>query len=509
MSETAQLLNLLAGLPLGGGAPSPAPTGQAAPDAAGGKAFQALLLLAQAPAAASAQAHGVLDGKAEKPEGESRAPDALALLIPLPTQMKTQETSASDGTTPEQRLLLLFNAQPTELTPHAARPAPVEGNAEAALAAVDAQGGAAPSAEAMRAPNAQPQPEASAIAQAAHTQQNPGTRAGAAVQGTPQISAPAATRAAGEAPLPQDATAAGLAADPPASVKAEVFAQASEAPKPAPAREAIVNASLTAVASTLIGETPAPGAALGGPSEKRGATPASPATPAAPPAKDAAPRSTPEQPAPPKPEAAAPDGFDEAPLTREGFRAASADLATAQARAPQSEAAPAPHALAAPPLAHSHASVPVIVVRLAQGQQGAAFAADPLALAIMRQVQAGVSRFEIRLDPPELGRIEVKMSVRADGHVSAQLTADRPDTLELLQRDARALQRALGEAGLQMDSGSLSFGLRDHGGRPAFEEGDAPRAPFLDESEEDALAPPPYGALLALRLEPGRVDLWV
>ena len=41
--------------------------------------------------------------------------------------------------------------------------------------------------------------------------------------------------------------------------------------------------------------------------------------------------------------------------------------------------------------------------------------------------------------------------------------ADRPETLDMLQRDARVLERALNDAGLRADSGGLSFNLRSDG----------------------------------------------
>lgn len=84
-----------------------------------------------------------------------------------------------------------------------------------------------------------------------------------------------------------------------------------------------------------------------------------------------------------------------------------------------------------------------------------------IALQIARNVQKGLSRFNIQLDPPEMGRIDVRMEVQRDGQVAAHLVVEKPQTLDLLQRDARALQQALNDAGLQADSDSLSFSLRD------------------------------------------------
>ncbi len=84
-----------------------------------------------------------------------------------------------------------------------------------------------------------------------------------------------------------------------------------------------------------------------------------------------------------------------------------------------------------------------------------------LALQIARNFSRGVSRFDIRIDPPELGKIDVELNITKAGKISAVLNVDRPETLELLQRDAKALEKALQDAGLDTDAGSLNFGLRD------------------------------------------------
>jgi len=84
---------------------------------------------------------------------------------------------------------------------------------------------------------------------------------------------------------------------------------------------------------------------------------------------------------------------------------------------------------------------------------------EGLALRIAARSMEGAKRFDIRLDPPELGRIEVRLEVAEGGRSHAQLSADRPQTLELLQRDARMLERALRDAGLDL-GGGLSFSLK-------------------------------------------------
>lgn len=88
---------------------------------------------------------------------------------------------------------------------------------------------------------------------------------------------------------------------------------------------------------------------------------------------------------------------------------------------------------------------------------------NALAVHIAAQAQNGVKRFEIRLDPPELGRIDVRLDVGRDGQVTTHLVVERAETLEMLQRDARTLEKALNDAGLKTNDESLTFSLKDDG----------------------------------------------
>jgi len=78
-------------------------------------------------------------------------------------------------------------------------------------------------------------------------------------------------------------------------------------------------------------------------------------------------------------------------------------------------------------------------------------------------VQSGRDKMTIHLQPGELGRIEVRLDVGQDGTVKASFQVDQPATLDLLQRDQRGLEQALGDAGLKTDGGSLNFNLRGDG----------------------------------------------
>ena len=107
--------------------------------------------------------------------------------------------------------------------------------------------------------------------------------------------------------------------------------------------------------------------------------------------------------------------------------------------------------------------------------------ADQVSVHIAKALKAGVDRITIQLRPASLGRIDVQLEVGHDGRVMAVVTADNKDTLDLLQRDARELERALRDAGLQADSGSLSFNLRGQGDQ-APEDGSADSGPPNDET---------------------------
>lgn len=85
-----------------------------------------------------------------------------------------------------------------------------------------------------------------------------------------------------------------------------------------------------------------------------------------------------------------------------------------------------------------------------------------VAFEVVRQFNHGNTRFQIRLDPPELGRIDVRMQVDGDGNVHARMTVERAETLDLMQRDQRSLEKALAQAGLDSGKTNLEFSLRQN-----------------------------------------------
>lgn len=77
----------------------------------------------------------------------------------------------------------------------------------------------------------------------------------------------------------------------------------------------------------------------------------------------------------------------------------------------------------------------------------------------------------MRLDPPELGRVEVRLEVTRDHRVTAVVAADNPQALTELARHARELEQTLQSAGLELTDNGLSFDLRQ-GGEGDAEAGD-------------------------------------
>jgi hypothetical protein len=119
---------------------------------------------------------------------------------------------------------------------------------------------------------------------------------------------------------------------------------------------------------------------------------------------------------------------------------------------------------------------------------------DAAARTVAQAIVAGAdrNRIELRLDPPELGRVSIDLRLD-DGAVTASVSAERPETLDLLRRHADALQRELSSAGFER--ATLAFGDRGDGregdARGLAGEREAGDGAALAEAEPaPAIAPP-------------------
>ncbi|WP_417454267.1 flagellar hook-length control protein FliK [Kiloniella sp.] len=89
--------------------------------------------------------------------------------------------------------------------------------------------------------------------------------------------------------------------------------------------------------------------------------------------------------------------------------------------------------------------------------------ADQLSIHIRKAASANKDSISIKLHPSELGRVDVKLEIVDGSTMKAMISAERPDTLDMLQRDSRMLEKALQDAGLKTDGQSLSFNLKQGG----------------------------------------------
>ncbi|WP_227439935.1 flagellar hook-length control protein FliK, partial [Methylobacterium sp. W2] len=140
------------------------------------------------------------------------------------------------------------------------------------------------------------------------------------------------------------------------------------------------------------------------------------------------------------------------------------ELASASAMAPD-DFASAPTAPFGPvPAAHIAAPAPETAGFLPQAQAAPVpLGAVPMTIGL--RSLAGSNRFEISLDPKDLGRIDVNLDIDKDsGTVTAHLTVDRPETLALLQRDVGNLQQALSQAGFDAGEAAINLSLRSDTG---------------------------------------------
>lgn len=125
---------------------------------------------------------------------------------------------------------------------------------------------------------------------------------------------------------------------------------------------------------------------------------------------------------------------------------------------------------------------------------------DQIKVSISKAAKEGLEKININLKPKELGNIQVKLEVDHDGNMKASIIASRPETLDLLQKDASVLRQALADAGLKTGDNAFSFSYRGehqqnaesfaqngnghrNGSESAFNNSDTPNAEADDLTE--------------------------
>jgi flagellar hook-length control protein FliK len=136
---------------------------------------------------------------------------------------------------------------------------------------------------------------------------------------------------------------------------------------------------------------------------------------------------------------------------------------------------------------------------------------DQVALHVSRALEDGWTEIRIHLRPADLGNVDIRLEFH-DLRLTATVSADRAETLDLLQRDARGLTRAFREAGVDIDPSGLSFTHSGRGGHSGDRGGDLQDPAVLTVAPDEPDGPPvqaqaAHRGLLALW--DGRVDVLV
>ena len=132
----------------------------------------------------------------------------------------------------------------------------------------------------------------------------------------------------------------------------------------------------------------------------------------------------------------------------------------AQAAAPvQSAALPAVELTVPAALPEAAApSTPSSLITAAAPSHAASPAAQIApALVQMGHAPDGAQRLTVRLDPPELGHVQVRIDRPAEAAARVEITVEKPETLTLLLRDQPQLQHALDLAGVPSEGRSVTF----------------------------------------------------
>ncbi|MGZ9098755.1 MAG: flagellar hook-length control protein FliK [Brevundimonas sp.] len=136
-----------------------------------------------------------------------------------------------------------------------------------------------------------------------------------------------------------------------------------------------------------------------------------------------------------------------------------------------------------------------------------------IAAQILRRLEGRSTRFEMALTPDELGRVDVKLDIDAEGRLNARLAFDNPAAATDLRGRADELRRQLEAAGFHLAEDAFEFAERDSGSS-AFDRGQDARygqsraftAAARLNAEIDVAQPPRW---LALSLSPSGVDMKV
>ncbi|SNY91118.1 hook-length control protein FliK [Cohaesibacter sp. ES.047] len=131
-------------------------------------------------------------------------------------------------------------------------------------------------------------------------------------------------------------------------------------------------------------------------------------------------------------------------------------------------------------------------------QQAAMANAQALAAQISKFANKGETRFEIRLDPADLGKVDVRLTIGSDGQARAHLFVEKSETMDFLMRDQRFLERSLQQSGINLDKQGVEYSLMNQQGRQQQMAGEQNQQQQFEQdgfagkrqTEDESLPPP-------------------
>ena len=105
---------------------------------------------------------------------------------------------------------------------------------------------------------------------------------------------------------------------------------------------------------------------------------------------------------------------------------------------------------------------------------------------MLQKFDGKTSRFEIRLDPAELGKVDVRIEVDRDGRVQAVLAAKDAVAADALTRGLRSLENALTQAGFDLGDNGVQVELDQNNSKKSFtHSGDSGEQAELQQAASD------------------------
>lgn len=127
-------------------------------------------------------------------------------------------------------------------------------------------------------------------------------------------------------------------------------------------------------------------------------------------------------------------------------------------------------------------------VDLSPTVRGGPDAVAQIAAQILRRLDGRTTRFDMQLTPAELGRVDVRLDIDAEGRLAARLAFDNPVAAADLRGRVDELRRDLAEAGFDVASDAFSFEERSPGDERGWASDRTPSARAFNQGADLAEA---------------------